>query len=140
MSNLLNVNLLRVLLAGVGSMAVGFLWFSPFLFEKSWLKEMGWTAESMKEKKKDMQMGKVFGMTFAGSLVTAAALAVLMQRMNLGLAGGLKLAVLLWAGFMATVKLNDVLFEAKSKKLFAIDAGHLLAAMLVMSIILSLIR
>ncbi len=37
-----DVNLVAVLVCGVMTMVVGFLWYSPALFAKPWVKEMGY--------------------------------------------------------------------------------------------------
>src|SRR6266481_3394353 len=36
-----SLNWLAILVAGLSTMVVGFLWYSPLLFAKSWMREMG---------------------------------------------------------------------------------------------------
>src|SRR3990172_8733800 len=43
---LANVNWIAVLVSAVASMVVGFIWFSPPLFQKAYLAEIGKTAEA----------------------------------------------------------------------------------------------
>jgi hypothetical protein len=37
-----SINLPAVLVATISTMVVGFLWYSPLLFAKPWMKEMGY--------------------------------------------------------------------------------------------------
>lgn len=38
----MKVNLLAVLVSAIATMVVGFLWYSPVLFAKPWMREMGY--------------------------------------------------------------------------------------------------
>ncbi len=38
-----HVNLLAVIVAAVSTMVVGFIWYSPILFAKPWMREMATT-------------------------------------------------------------------------------------------------
>jgi hypothetical protein len=49
-----NLNLLAVLVAAISTMVVGFLWYSPILFAKPWMREMGYDPDD-KAKTKEMQ-------------------------------------------------------------------------------------
>ncbi|MBI3176902.1 MAG: DUF1761 family protein, partial [Chloroflexi bacterium] len=40
-----NINVLAVVVSALAAMVVGFLWFSPPLFEKMWLAGIGKTRE-----------------------------------------------------------------------------------------------
>jgi len=50
-----NLNLLAILVAAISTMLVGFIWYSPILFAKPWMREMGYdpndkaTAEKMRK-------------------------------------------------------------------------------------------
>lgn len=44
----IDVKCLAVFLAAISSMVVGFLWYSPLLCGKPWIKLMGYTDESLK--------------------------------------------------------------------------------------------
>ncbi len=135
------VNYLAVLLAGVASMAVGFVWYTV-LFGKPWVKLMGFTAKSMEAAKKDM--GKTYGISFVLGLLTAYVLShVMTMSMNLfgypPLMTGLTSAFWMWLGFVMPVQATDVLFGGKKWMLFAINTGYQLAALLAMGIVLALV-
>mgnify|MGYP000498174379 CR=1 FL=1 len=49
----IEVNYLAVLLAGVVSMVLGFVWYSPAVLGKPWMKERGMSADSLKKAQKE---------------------------------------------------------------------------------------
>jgi hypothetical protein len=122
------------LAAGVAAMVVGFLWYGP-LFGKAWLKlsghKMGGTGN----------MNSLYAIQYVASVVSAYVLAVF-----LGLTGAttleaaLPIAVWLWLGFQATLKLGVVLWEGKSWNLFFLEAGHSLVTLLVMAAVLVYVK
>jgi|SRR5450755_2048535 hypothetical protein len=146
-----DVNLVAVLVCGVATMAVGFLWYSPALFAKPWVKEMGYdmnNKEAMDKMKKSA--GPAYMASFVGSLVTAAVLAKLLNALSRHGAlswtpvaaaqpwiYGVKVGIAVWLGFVATVQLTGVLFANQSAKLFAINTGYQFVCYAVMGAILA---
>ena len=134
----INVNYLAILVAAVASFALGWLWYSPALFAKIWMSEMGMTPEKMAAMPKS-GMAKQFSLSFLGGLIMAWVLAVLISRVGANsLIGGLKLGAFVWLGFIATVQMSDILFGGKSKKLYLINTGYNLVSLLLMGVILAL--
>jgi len=137
----IEVNYLAIILAGVASMAVGFLWYGPMLFGKQWVKLMGYTDESMGKAKKEM--GKTYTMSFVFTLIMAY---VLSHVMGLSqsfysyspISTGLMSAFWMWLGFAMPVQATDALFGGKRKKLVAINTGYQLVSLLAMGIVISL--
>ena len=133
----IEVNYLAILVAAVANMAVGFLWYSPVLFGKPWMKLMGLTAKHMAAAKK--KMGMMYAISFIATIVTAYVLSVVVQTVQaLSMVEGLQLAGLLWLGFVGPVQMTDVIFGGKPWKLFFINTGYQLAGLLVMGAILVL--
>jgi uncharacterized protein DUF1761 len=137
-----HINLLAVLVAAISTMVVGFLWYSPVLFAKAWMREMGHDPND-KAKIQEMQKssGGAYAGSFVASLVSAFILAMLLHWLradNLHL--GLNLGFHVWLGFVATVQLTGVLFMKQSMKLFAIYTGYQLVCYLVMGAILAVWR
>ncbi len=136
------VNFLAILLAGIVSMAVGFFWYSPMVLGKPWMKLKGYTADSLKKAQKEM--GKLYGVSFVVSLITAY---VLSHVMTLSVAffhygkleTGLITAFWMWLGFMMPVQLTATIFGDKKWKLLAIDSGYQLASVLLMGVVLGLL-
>lgn len=137
------VNYLAVLVAGVASMAVGFIWYGPLLFAKPWMKLMGHTTETMK--KAQSEMGKSYGISFVLSLIMAYVLTHVMALSGnfynySSVMTGLTSAFWMWVGFVMPVQATDVLFGSKKGKLFAINTGYQLVSLLAMGVVLGLMK
>src|SRR3989344_266635 len=127
----IEINFLAVLVAAVVSMIVGFVWYSPILFARPWMKLSGMT----KEKIAKTDMTKTYGTSFVVAIVTAYVLAHVMGlSMNFynysGLSTGLTSAFWMWLGFVMPVQLTSWLFDGRSFTLFLINTGYQLASLL----------
>jgi len=136
------VNLFAVLLAAVVAMGVGFLWYSPMVLGKPWMKLKGYTADSLKKAQKEM--GKLYVLSFVVALVTAYVLWHVMalsenyfhySRLSTGLISGFWM----WLGFMMPVQITATIFGDKKWQLFGIDTAHQLASILTMGLVLGLL-
>ena len=123
------INYLAILVCGVVSMFIGYLWYGP-LFGKTWMALTGIKKETMTEAQKK-GMGKSYFLMFIGSLVMAYVLAFytfvvgsFLKRSGflVGLEGGFWS----WLGFIAPVTLGSVLWEGKSWKLWFIGNSYYL--------------
>jgi hypothetical protein len=134
-----NINLLAVLVAAISTMVLGFLWYSPLLFAKPWMKEMGYDPNDkarMEEMKKSA--GPAYSGSFVASLVSAFILALFLHEMRVvNLNIGLLVAFHVWLGFVATVQFTSALFTKQSMKLFGINTGYQLVCYLAMAAILT---
>ncbi len=134
-----HINLLAVLVAAVSTMVLGFLWYSPVLFAKPWMREMGYDPN---DKAKTEEMKKSAGPAYAGSfvasLISAFILALFLHWMRAeSLHAGLNAGFHVWLGFVATVQFTSALFTKQSIKLFSINTGYQLVCYLAMSAILT---
>jgi len=134
-----NINLLAVLVAAISTMVVGFLWYSPLLFAKPWMKEMGYDPNDkarMEEMKKSA--GPAYGGSFLASLISAFILALFLHEMRVAsLHIGLSVGFHVWLGFVATVQFTSALFTKQSMRLFGINTGYQLVCYLAMAAILT---
>jgi len=133
-----HLNFLAVLVAAIATMLVGFLWYSPVLFAKPWMKEMGYDPN---DKARTAEMKKTAGPAYAGSLLasllSAFVLALFLHWMRAeGARTGATTGFHVWLGFVATVQFTGALFTRQSMKLFAINTGYQLLCYLVMGAIL----
>ena len=136
---ILEINPLAVLVATVATFALGGLWYSPLLFAKQWVAAHGHTPEKLEAMKKGA--ARAYGVTFFCWAVMAAALALLILRMDINtVRGGLKIGALCWAGFAATIGLSAHVFSERRIAVFLIDAGYQLVSLLGMGVILVLWR
>ena len=135
-----HVNWLAILVAAISTMVLGFLWYSPVLFAKPWMREMGYDLNDkarMEEMKKSA--GPAYGGSFVASLVSAFVLALLFNWFqNYTVRFGLLVGFHVWLGFVATVQFTGALFAKQSMKLFAINTGYQLVCYLAMGAILTL--
>jgi Protein of unknown function (DUF1761) len=134
-----HVNLLAVLVAAIATMVVGFLWYSPLLFAKPWMKEMGYDPND-KAKTEEMKKsaGPAYGGSFLASLVSAFILALFLHWLRVeSLHFGLMVGFHVWLGFVATVQFTSALFTKQSMKLFGINTGYQLVCYLAMAAILT---
>lgn len=132
----LDINLVAVVVAGAATFALGALWYSPWLFGRIWVAALGLTPEQVAEQKKTA--GPAYAVTLLCWLVMAAALAVLIQRIDITTAqGGIKLAVLCWLGFAATVGLSGHMFSGRRLGVFLVDASFQLTSLVAMGAILA---
>jgi hypothetical protein len=136
------LNWLAILVAAISTMVVGFLWYSPILFAKPWMREMGYDPND-KAKTQEMQKsaGPAYAGSFLASLLSAFTLALILHGLRAeNLHIGLMVSFHVWLGFVATVQFTGALFAKQSMKLFAINTGYQLACYLAMGAILTLWR
>ncbi len=130
------VNLVAVLVSGIISMFIGFLWYGP-LFGKIWMKLMNFDKKKMDEAKKK-GMGTNYFIAFLGTLVMSYILAVFVGYFGAStFSQGMMLGFLVWLGFFVTKSLGMVLWESKPAKLFFLNIFHDLVVLLIVSGILA---
>ena len=140
---MVEVNYIAVLIAAVVSMALGFLWYSPMVLGKQWMRERGFTAEGMK--KAQSEMGKWYALSFVITLITAYVLShVMVLSQNFFgypmLQTGLTTAFWMWLGFVMPVQLTGVIFsDRRNLTLFGIDTGYQLVSLLGMGVVIGLL-
>ena len=137
-----NLNWFAILLAAISTMVVGFLWYSPLLFAKPWMKEMGYDPnDRAKTEEMKKNAGPAYGGSFVASLISAFTLALILHGFRAeDLHFGLMASFHIWLGFVATVQFTSALFTKQSMKLFGINTGYQLVCYLVMGVILTLWR
>ena len=131
------VNYWAVFLAAVSSMIVGMLWYMPSLFGKPWMKL---TGVKLNRKLSNNQMARMYVSTFVASLLTAYILAHVTFLSNRFfhhefLQDALATGFWLWLGFTAARLLVHDIFESRPVALTLLNAGHELATVIVMAMI-----
>jgi uncharacterized SAM-binding protein YcdF (DUF218 family) len=135
----MGVNLWSVLVAAIATMVLGFLWYSPMLFARPWMVLMGYDPDD-KAKLAEMQhgAGKLYGISFVASLVSAFMLAKIIEIATVNaIPYGLKIGFAVWLGFVTTVQLTGTLFGKQPTKLYLINTGYQLVCYLAMGAILA---
>lgn len=115
----MELNYLAILAATAASFVLGGLWYSPVLFGKVWMVETGITEESAQQR----NMVKVFGLAILATLIVAFNLAAFLGP-EASLVSGAFYGFLAGAGWVAMAFAVNDLFEGRTLRLFAINAGY----------------
>ena len=127
------VSYIAIIVAGIGSYALGGLWYSPWFFGKVWQREAGVTDEQIKTG----NMAKIFGLSFVLALLAAWNFGNFLgprPSLALGLGAGASAGLLWVAGSFGI----NYLFERKSLKLFLINGGYHTLQFAIIGLVLAL--
>jgi hypothetical protein len=128
----LNIHYVVVAVAALISVALGFVWYSPWMFGKLFMREIGVTPEKAEEFKRNggqKKMAGIYGLTLVFSLLTAFVISVLFNSLIItSFSGFLVLAFCLWGAFSLPVSANNVMYGNDSVILFAITTGYQLVS------------
>jgi hypothetical protein len=125
------MNYWAILLAAVSSFVVGGLWYSSPLFGKVWNAENGGVPQTG-------HPARVFGISFAFSLVAAICFAILAgpaPEFN----DAVKLGALVGIGFVATSFGINYQFAQRTFKLWLIDGGYHVVQFLIFGVVFGLL-
>ncbi len=146
MPPVIHLNWLAIAAAVVSNIIIGFLWYGPLL-GRAWMREMGMAPD---HKPNPAAMKRSMIVMIVGAFLTAIVLAysVAVWRPSTWNAGtdaadayyGFASAFFTWIGFYVPVLLGSVAWESKSWKLFGINAGYYLIALLAAGMILAIWR
>jgi hypothetical protein len=128
----MQLNYLAILTSALSTFLIGGLWYSPAVFGKAWMRENGFTEESLK----GGNMLKIFGVSFLLAIISAVNLAMFMGPESNPTMGALW-GFLAGAGWVATFVGTHYLFERKSFTLFLINAGYSIVVLTLMGVILA---
>jgi hypothetical protein len=129
---IININYWSILVAGLSTLFLGNLWYSPILFGRKWMELTGFTPEEIRD---TSNIPVILSSSFITSILSAFALAMFLGPESNALFG-------MFAGFMIAVfwittsKLNNVLFEKQKTGLFLIHAGYDIVSYLIMGAII----
>jgi hypothetical protein len=123
----LHFNHLAILASAVMQWLLGAIWYSPVLFAKPWSAMVGVTRDAAK--KNAMIVGMIA--SFVGSLVLSFILAhIILWSGAESAEWGALIGFIAWAGFMAAPLSASYIYEGRPFKLFAINTGCWLVALL----------
>ena len=129
--NFPDINFWAVLVSALLTFIIGSLWYSPVMFAKAWMKELGFTPEGMS----NSSMVKIFSLAFLLMLIIAFNLAAFIgpeSDWQFGaMAGGLA-----GLGWVATAIGINYLFERRSFRFWLINAGYMVVSFTLMGAIL----
>lgn len=129
-----SVNLLAVFVAALSAFILGGVWYSPVMFVKPWMREVGLTEE----RRKSANMFIVMGGAFVFSLAAAYVLAIFLgpsPGLERGAGWGFAAGLFWVAGSIGM----HYLFELRSMTLFLINGGYSLAQFTLYGTVLGLL-
>ncbi len=129
----ISVNLLAVLIAAVLNMIIGALWYSPFMFAKTWMTALGKTEEEIKS---SSSPGPMYVINTIGNIVLAYVLAHVVRYVQVSSAmQGAQVGFWIWLGFLVPTLLTVYMFEGRKIKLYFIYISYQLIALVLEGII-----
>ena len=132
-----HVNYLAVLVAAIVVFVLGWLWYSPLLFYKPWMRARGLDPAAAMANAK-MPAGKLV-IELVRCFVLALLIAHLVEALDIhNWFTAAHFGLLLWTAFPVVLLTGLVLWENTPVKVAAIDAGDWLVKLLVIPIILSM--
>ncbi len=121
--------------AALASTLIGYCWYHPRLFGGEWMRDSGMTPEMAERGARRAHRYEVFG--FVAALVVAYVLRMLLIGLGVSdVVGAIKIGAWLWLGFAAPILLGAVLWEHRPLKLYCINIGYWLLALVAMAVIL----
>ncbi len=131
------INYLAVFVAAVLNMVLGMAWYGP-LFGKQWMDLMQIKKADV-DKSKKKGMGKTYVVAFAMALLMFYVLAHVVAYMGAVTAVlGAITGFWMWLGFIMPLEAGSVLWEGRPVKVFLLNAGYHLVALLVGGAVLAL--
>ena len=133
------INYLAILIAAILGWLAGALWYG--VLGKAWVEAQGRTMEEFKAQQA-AKVGKLAGrlpfiLALAANLVMAWVLAGMVGHMgSVTIRSAVISALFAWLGFVVTTMLVNTAFTGCRYKLLAIDAGHWLAVLVLMGVVI----
>lgn len=138
------MNIWAVLVCAGIAQGLGFLWYGK-LFGKAYMKVIGGRDMSQMSKEECDEINKkmvpVYILNFVTSIITIVVLAYVFNHyLVIGAMEGIKIALLMWVGFIMPMTASAAMWSGKPKQLawnmFFITAGYELVAFIIFGAIL----
>jgi hypothetical protein len=127
------INLLAVLLGALAFFVIGAIWYGP-LFGKAWRTEMGHSDEAVRQERR--RGGNPGWLIMLLAFLLELLVAVMLGHMFARLAPSPRGMMMIASGIGATIMVPAIgihyLFQQRSGKMFAIDAGYFITGMTAM--------
>jgi hypothetical protein len=125
-----------VLSGAIVYLLLGMLWYGK-LFGEAWMQLVGMTKKDIKKARKK-GMGTSYAMASLSALVMSYVLYTFMQLVGAGsMLAGINVGLLMWFGFIGTTQLSGVLWENRPVRLYYVNAGYFLVALMLMGAVIS---
>ena len=133
----ITLSLVEILIVVVLNFVLGFVWYSPTLFGKSWQRETGLSDAEIGNGPSPMDMI----MVAVGSAVAAIVMATLFTYVvPASLTEALIWGLMIGVGFIATAFSGNYIFEKHSRMLFALDSAYWILSTLMVAAVVFLVK
>lgn len=132
------VPVFSIIIAGIASALVGFLWYHPRVFGAAWMRMSNVTPEMANASRRGMLVRALVALVAA----TIAAFVMSFFMLAWGISdwiGCVVLAFWCWLGFVAPAMLGQVLWERKPFALYLINSLYWLVSFVIIALILQYI-
>jgi hypothetical protein len=117
------VTILPLAVLSVVNFFFSWIWYSPLLFAKPWMKALGIDPKHQMTEEEKRKMPGLFMNGFAASVLVVYGMMVLVKSMRLNsFISGLTAGVVIWIGFALTHSLNT-LWEGRKPAVLVINNG-----------------
>ena len=135
----MEINYYAVVVCGVLSMVLGFVWYGP-LFGKKWMEVVGVRQDDVEARKKMQKgAGPLYALQFLLTLFQIYVLAHFISQ--LGSIPGLEVSLWIWAAFITPTLAGSAMWNNDSRRIswarFLIQGGYQLIAFVLFALILS---
>lgn len=125
---------LAMVIAAVLRMVVGYVWYSPLLFGKQWMRLTAKDTKSMNKK----GIGKLYALEFLGGFVMAFMLGHIVTLYHTkSLIDGATIGLWIGIAFVLTTTLGDYMFNNRPRELYFINNGYQIISLILMGIVLA---
>jgi len=132
-----DVKWLHVVVAGIALVVVGAVWYAPPVFGKLWMSAVGLSEADLQAARKKAAPG--YAVALVGAIVTAYVVSLAsINFVATTFIDVVKLAILLWAGFVAFTMATATLFEGRKWTLYWINSLNQLVNLLLAGLIVTL--
>ncbi|WP_440056757.1 DUF1761 domain-containing protein (plasmid) [Pseudoalteromonas sp. T1lg65] len=128
-----SINLWAVLLAALSSFMVGGIWYSPLLFQQTWMEGCGLTELDLKNSDPRLTFGVALLMSLLASLFMAFVLVGNTSLLSAGLYG-----FGVGTFFVSSALGISYIFEQRPLKLFLVNGGYHILQFTLISVVLGL--
>lgn len=136
--SLIEINWFAIIIATILAQAVGFVWYSPFLFFKKWTELSSFSEKDINESK-SKSMAKILIISILSTFVMSYVMSnIIFMFVVTTYIGAIKLAFWIWLGFIASTTIHEFIWSPKPKPwaLYFLNNGQMLLALVVMSLAL----
>ena len=117
------LNCFHVFVVAAVGFLLGWLWYSPVMFNKAWVTEMQNSSQALANLKG--RMGQATAVAFLFTLLSTFGLAVLIDaRGTVGMVKGAEFGAFVGAVVVGSRMLNSSVWENRSARLLRINLGH----------------